>query len=384
MSPLVSRLYTGRGITGAGEVDHRLGQLLHPRELKGIDAAAELLAASVMGGESILIIGDFDADGATSSALMVHALGAMGVSKIDYLVPNRFDFGYGLTPEIVDVARSRDPDLIVTVDNGISSLEGIDRARQYGIKTLVTDHHLPGAELPRADAIVNPNQPGCGFPSKNLAGVGVAFYLLSALRQLLDSSGWFDKRAKPNLAEYLDLVALGTIADVVPMDQNNRILVQEGLRRMRKGLLRPGIRALLELSGKSLIGLTSTDLAFAVGPRLNAAGRLEDISMGIECLLADDSTNALALATELDRLNVERREIESDMRDQALTLVKHLKINPGATEDRLLVFSKQFFNAANGLPCSMFIFDQTKPHMVVAILTKSNTRRYRNSSLLKQ
>ena len=368
MSPLISRLFTGRGITNADAVDHRLSQLLNPGALKGIAAAAELLAASVTDHESILIIGDFDADGATSSALMVHALRALRATRVDYLVPNRFDFGYGLTPEIVDVARSRAPHLIVTVDNGIASIEGIDRARQYGIKTLVTDHHLPGAQLPNADAIVNPNQPGCNFPSKNLAGVGVAFYLLSALRQTLGSQGWFERHPAVNLADYLDLVAVGTIADLVPMDKNNRILVQAGLQRMRAGKLRPGLRALLDLSGKSLARLTSTDLAFSIGPRLNAAGRLKDISMGIECLLTDEASKALALATELDRLNGERREIEANMHQQAVALLHDLDIKHD--------FKHNKKSRETSMPTGLCLFEQHWHQGVVGILAARLKDRY--------
>ena len=286
--------------------------------MKGIDAAAALLAQSVQSGESILIVGDFDADGATSSVVMVECLRAMG-AYARYLVPNRFEYGYGLTPEIVDVAATMSPAVIVTVDNGISSLEGVQRARELGIKVVITDHHLAGDALPAADAIVNPNQPGCDFPSKNLAGVGVAFYLASVLRQQLREAAWFSAEgiAEPNLADYLDLVALGTVADVVPLDYNNRILVQEGLRRIRAGRSRPGLLAMIEIAGASRRRLVSRDLAFGVAPRLNAAGRLDDISLGIECLLAKDEASAMALARRLDELNQERRAIEKEMKAQA-------------------------------------------------------------------
>ena len=295
-------------------------------------AAVELLAGLIRQQARILIIGDFDADGATSSVLMVHGLRSLGAEQVDYLVPNRFEYGYGLTPEIVEVALQRNPDLIVTVDNGISSHEGVDFARENGIKTLITDHHLPGNQVPKADAILNPNQQGCDFPSKNLAGVGVAFYLLSGVRRELRESHWFEHRSEPNMADYLDLVALGTIADVVPMDYNNRIMVQEGIRRIRAGRLRPGLKALSALSGNRIQTITSSDLAFGVAPRVNAAGRLEDISLGIECLLADDENRAQELASRLDKLNLERREIENEMKQQALNFLSALKLTKDTEE----------------------------------------------------
>ncbi len=332
LSPLLSRLYVGRGVVSKDEVDHSLKNLLPPDLLKGMGAAVELLAGLIRQQARILIIGDFDADGATSSVLMVHGLRSLGAEQVDYLVPNRFEYGYGLTPEIVEVALQRNPDLIVTVDNGISSHEGVDFARENGIKTLITDHHLPGNQVPKADAILNPNQQGCDFPSKNLAGVGVAFYLLSGVRRELRESHWFEHRSEPNMADYLDLVALGTIADVVPMDYNNRIMVQEGIRRMRAGRLRPGLKALLALSDSRIQTLTSSDLAFGVAPRVNAAGRLEDISLGIECLLTDDENRAQELASRLDKLNLERREIENEMKQQALNFLSALKLTKDTEE----------------------------------------------------
>jgi single-stranded-DNA-specific exonuclease len=328
----LSRLYVGRGVVSKDEVDHSLKNLLPPDLLKGMGAAVELLAGLIRQQARILIIGDFDADGATSSVLMVHGLRSLGAEQVDYLVPNRFEYGYGLTPEIVEVALQRNPDLIVTVDNGISSHEGVDFARENGIKTLITDHHLPGNQVPKADAILNPNQQGCDFPSKNLAGVGVAFYLLSGVRRELRESHWFEHRSEPNMADYLDLVALGTIADVVPMDYNNRIMVQEGIRRIRAGRLRPGLKALSALSGNRIQTITSSDLAFGVAPRVNAAGRLEDISLGIECLLADDENRAQELASRLDKLNLERREIENEMKQQALNFLSALKLTKDTEE----------------------------------------------------
>lgn len=326
ISPLLSRLYSARGIASADQMDLGLKHLLPPTQLKGILDAAELVGSAIQLGKRILILGDFDADGATSCVLMVDGLEAMGACGVDYLVPNRFDFGYGLSPEIVDVARGRNPDLIITVDNGISSVEGVAHATSLGIQTLITDHHLAPDELPKADAILNPNQPGCEFPSKHLAGVGVAFYLLSAVRQNLAEKNWFQFRELPVLADYLDLVALGTIADVVPLDRNNRIMVNEGLRRIRAGKCRPGIKALLHLSGQRTEVVNAQDLAFFVAPRLNAAGRLEDISLGIECLLANDETRANELAGKLDSLNAERREIEHEMKQQALASLKETAV----------------------------------------------------------
>ena len=274
--------------------------------------------------ENILIVGDFDADGATSSALMVLALKAMGAGNVDFLVPNRFEFGYGLTPEIVEVALSNyKPQLLITVDNGISSVQGVAAAKGQGLKVLVTDHHLPGSELPEADAIVNPNQPGCEFPSKSACGCAVAFYVLTALRAELSKLGWFDKRGidVPNMANYLDIVALGTVADVVPLDFNNRILVAQGLARIRAGVARPGILALLDVAGKSRQRLVAADLGFAIGPRLNAAGRLDDMSLGIECLLSDSPNKARDIAIELDALNKDRKHIETQMQYEAVKLL---------------------------------------------------------------
>ena len=315
VSPLLNRLYVGRGIVDVEDLDNSLARLLPPDSFKGMASSVAVLREAVVKQQRILIIGDFDADGATSSALMVSCLKAMGAENVDYLVPDRFKFGYGLTPEIVEVALGFSPDVIVTVDNGISSVEGVDAAVSNNIKVVITDHHLSGVTLPAADAILNPNQPGCEFPSKALAGVGVAFYLLSALRSSLREINWF-RQEQPNLADFLDLVALGTIADVVPMDRNNRILVAEGIRRIRAGRARPGIYALISISGADYKRVTSRDLAFGVGPRINAAGRLENMSLGIECLLADQD-HALELAERLQQLNVERKSIEAEMKAQA-------------------------------------------------------------------
>ncbi len=316
LTPFMSRLFVARGIRDPQELDHKLHGLLPPDSLKSAGDAADIVADAIMEGARILIIGDFDADGATSCALMVSGLKSLGAGEVSYLVPDRFKYGYGLTPEIVDVAKDLNPDLLITVDNGVSSVDGVAHANAQGLKVIITDHHLPGQVLPDAAAIVNPNQPGDEFPSKNLAGVGVAFYLLSCVRASLRASGWFDSRDEPRLADWLDLVALGTVADVVHLDYNNRILIAEGIRRIRGEHCRPGIKALLEVAGCDVRFATSQDLAFNVAPRLNAAGRLQDISVGIECLLAEEE-RARELAEHLNRLNAERKEIEVGMRQQA-------------------------------------------------------------------
>ncbi len=319
----LTRIYAARGIDDPAALDLHLDRLHPPAAMRDLDVAARRLADALSAGEAILIVSDYDADGATGTALMLLALRAMGCSSVDFLVPNRFDYGYGLSPEIVELAATLDPALIVTVDNGIASIAGVEAAARHGIEVLITDHHLPGARLPAACAIVNPNQSGCDFPSKHLAGVGVVFYLMSALRGVLRERGWFGARSieEPKLAQFLDLVALGTVADVVALDHNNRILVEQGLRRIRAGRARPGITALLEVAGRTVERTVSTDLGFVVGPRINAAGRLDDMAYGIRCLLEDDPARARAMASELDALNRERREIEAGMQQEALQLL---------------------------------------------------------------
>ncbi|MCU1730291.1 MULTISPECIES: single-stranded-DNA-specific exonuclease RecJ [unclassified Pseudomonas] len=326
LPPLLTRLYAARGVQSAEELDKSLGRLLPYQMLKGIDAAVDLLLDALAKRQRILIVGDFDADGATASTVGVLGLRLLGAAHVDYLVPNRFEYGYGLTPEIVAVALQRSPDLLVTVDNGISSVEGVAAARAAGLKVLVTDHHLPGSELPQADAIVNPNQPGCEFPSKSLAGVGVIFYVLLALRAQLRSLGHFQDKPQPNLGELLDLVALGSVADVVPLDANNRILVHQGLERIRAGRARPGLKAILEVARRDHQRITSTDLGFIIGPRLNAAGRLDDMSLGIECLLSEDPQLARDMAAQLDELNQDRKSIEQGMQREALAQLKDLPV----------------------------------------------------------
>ncbi|WP_443627884.1 single-stranded-DNA-specific exonuclease RecJ [Candidatus Njordibacter sp. Uisw_002] len=325
--PLVARVLAHRGINDPAQVDYQLKKLLPYHQLKGIDTAVTLLVQALEAQANILIVGDFDCDGATSTSLALLALGAMGAKNVSYLVPNRFDFGYGLSTALVDYAKAIEPDLIVTVDNGIASHEGVARAHELGIKVVVTDHHLAAETLPDADAIVNPNQPGCEFPFKSTAGVGVIFYVMSALRRQLQTQGWFDQQRikAPNMAQYLDLVALGTVADLVPMEHNNRILVAQGVARIRAGKARPGILALLAVAKRQHYNLQATDLGFSIGPRLNAAGRLEDMSLGIECLLSDDEHIAAQLAHELDELNAQRRHIEADMQQQAGNILTRLE-----------------------------------------------------------
>jgi single-stranded-DNA-specific exonuclease len=317
IDPVTARVYATRGVTSAEQLDYTLARLAPVSQLENVDAAVALLLQK---RESrITVVGDFDVDGATSSVLVLRCLREFGFPDVDYLVPNRFEFGYGLTPEIVRIAAERSPDLLITVDNGISSVAGVAEANRLGIPVLVTDHHLPGAELPAAEVIVNPNAGDGRFPSRNLAGVGVAFYLMAALGRAIEAGGKAGAARTPS--QYLDLVALGTVADVVVLDHNNRILVDQGLRRIRAGKTVPGIEALLRQSGRQFSRAVSADLGFVVGPRINAAGRLEDISIGIECLLTDDMNTAQHHAAILDQINGERRQIEATMRDQAFTFV---------------------------------------------------------------
>ncbi|WP_215800697.1 single-stranded-DNA-specific exonuclease RecJ [Pantoea dispersa] len=325
LPPLLRRLYLQRGVKDAAELERGAKFLLPWQSLGGIERAVTLLHEMLQQQRRIVVVGDFDADGATSTALTVLALRSMG-GNVDYLVPNRFEDGYGLSPEVVEQARARGAELILTVDNGISSHAGVDTAHQHGISVLITDHHLPGETLPAAEAIVNPNLSDSAFPSRSLAGVGVAFYLMLALRAHLRQQSWFsDGRSEPNLAELLDLVALGTVADVVPLDANNRILVWQGLSRIRAGKCRAGIRALLEIANRDARQLAASDLGFAVGPRLNAAGRLDDMSVGVALLLTEDIAQARMLASELDALNQTRKEIEQGMKSEALALCDELE-----------------------------------------------------------
>ena len=317
--PLMARLYAARGIASADEVDYALKGLLPYQSMKNITAMASRLADAIASRQRMLVVADYDADGATACTVAVRGLAALG-AVIDFIVPNRFEYGYGLTPEIVELAAQSQPDIIITVDNGIASVDGVKAAKARGIEVLVTDHHLPGDVLPDA-LIVNPNQPGCPFPSKNLAGVGVMFYVLMALRAEMRQRGCFASQPEPNLGELLDIVALGTVADVVKLDRNNRILVDNGLKRMRAGRMAPGIAALFRVAGRAAHKANTFDLGFTLGPRLNAAGRLDDMSLGIACLLASSEADAMRLAQELDRLNRERRQIEHGIQDGAMAFL---------------------------------------------------------------
>lgn len=366
VSALLTRLYAHRG-DAAPAVS--LEALLPAAGLHGIDAAAALLADQVQRGGRILIVGDYDADGATGSAVALLGLRALGAADVDHLTPSRFQHGYGLSPAVVDAAAERRPDLIVTVDNGIASHAGVERAAAHGIPVLITDHHLPGAELPAAAAVVNPNQPGCGFASKHVAGCGVMFYLLAATRAELVRRGWPAGAAvgkPPNLASLLDLVALGTVADVVQLDSNNRILVEQGLRRIRAGACRPGLRALLEVAGCRVQDVTARDLGFAAGPRLNAAGRLDDMNLGVECLTTDDPVRAMRLAQQLHQLNGERRELEHGILDEATALVERMAAEPGELPAVLCVHGPAWHEGVIGIVAARIRERWHRPTIVFA------------------
>lgn len=358
-SPLLARVLSARGIYTDSDISLRLRDLLPPK-LKGLDRAVQLLIDAIQLGQRIVVVGDFDCDGATSCALFIRVMSALGYANVGFVVPNRFEFGYGLTPEIIDFILPQKPDLIVTVDNGIASIDGVDYAKSLGISVLITDHHLPADVLPDADAIVNPNQPGCEFASKSLAGVGVVFYLMLGLRAALREQGWFEAREieEPDLAKFLDLVALGTVADVVPLDKNNRILVEQGIRRIRTGQCCVGIKALLQIAGRGASRLVASDLGFSVAPRLNAAGRLDDISIGIMLLLTDDQTLAFDVATELDSFNKDRRSIEQGMKREAESTVAEL----------LELSSVQKNSADDGLPAAISLFNDGWHQGVVGIV----------------
>ncbi|MCH8497108.1 MAG: single-stranded-DNA-specific exonuclease RecJ [Marinobacter sp.] len=352
LPPLLRRLYAARGVTSDEQLHYTLQHLAAPTALRGIEAAVTLLESAIRQQQRVMILGDFDADGATSTAVAMLGLQMLGVQALDFRVPSRFADGYGLTPGIIERLEEEGalPDLLITVDNGIAAVEGVAAARRRGVKVLITDHHLPGQQLPDAEAIVNPNQPGCPFLSKHAAGVGVMFYVLTALRRHLREQGLLDPQNQPNLGALLDLVALGTVADVVPLDHNNRIFVEQGLRRIRQGQARPGILALLEVAGRDPAQITATDLGFVVGPRLNAAGRLDDMSIGIACLLADSPDEARRLATLLDQFNRERRSIEGDMKAQAQDLLASMSLD------------------VDGLPWGLALFDPDWHQGVIGIL----------------
>jgi len=365
---LLERVFAMRGINDQAELAFELKNLHPISKLKGIQGATDLVVEAIKTKQRLLIIGDFDADGATSTALAVRALRLMGHDKVDYLVPNRFEFGYGLTPEIVIEAQKFSPDMIITVDNGISSIKGVEQAKAQSCKVIITDHHLPAKKLPDADAIINPNQHGDEFPSKNLAGVGVIFYLMLSVKSRLHKQNYFldNNLAEPNLTELLDLVALGTVADVVPLDQNNRILVEQGLRRMRGGMACEGIKALFRIGKRNIRNAVSSDLGFACGPRLNAAGRMDDMSLGIECLLSNDPQQAMDLASALDDLNVERRATEDSMKAEAMILLEELD------DDKL----------SGDLPPVICLYKETWHQGVIGILAARVRERYNRPTII--
>lgn len=354
IAPFFARLYAARGVAHPRELDGDLSRLLPPSLLLHADRAATLLADAIARDRRICIVADYDCDGATACAVGLRGLKLLGARRVDYLVPNRFEYGYGLTPEIVALAKTtKQPDLIVTVDNGIASIEGVDAATRLGIEVLVTDHHLPAARLPLAACIVNPNQPGCGFPSKHLAGVGVMFYVLFALRAELRRRGVFDAANQPRLDGLLDLVALGTVADVVRLDANNRLLVAQGLERMRGGRAQPGIAALFRVAGREARSAGAFDLGFALGPRINAAGRLADMTLGIECLTTDDPARAMEIASRLDAINHERRDIEAGMQETALAAIEARSLASDAAQRAAIVlFDAEWHQGVVGIVAS--------------------------------
>ncbi len=368
LHPVVRRVFAARGVVSESEIDYRLEHLARPDQLSNLTEAAKLVADAIQQQRKILVCGDFDADGATGVALAVRVLRAFGSTSTDYAVPNRFDFGYGLSAAFVEAIADREPELIITVDNGISSVEGTARARALGFDVLVTDHHLPGARLPQANAIVNPNLPGDPFPSKALAGVGTMFYLLAGVRDVLQRRDWFAGRPAPKLAEFLDLVAVGTVADLVPLDINNRRLVQQGLARIRQGRCCAGLRALLDIAGKDLRRVSAMDLGFAVGPRLNAAGRLTDMALGIECLLADNDVQAQEMALKLNELNAMRQELQADMLESAEQQLAQLQSQLDSIERQhaICLFDDSWHQGIVGLLASKIKDQLHRPVVVFA------------------
>lgn len=368
LHPVIQRVLLSRGITSVDQVKHSLDGLLPFHDLSNINIACELLSNALKKKQSIMIIADYDSDGATSCVLAIRGLRAMGASEVNYLVPNRFDFGYGLSPEIVEEAAKQSPDIIVTVDNGIANIDGVKRANELGIKVLITDHHLPGDVLPKAEAIVNPNLNADEFASKDLAGVGVMFYVLAALRSTLREQNWFTENniKEPNLAEFLDLVALGTVADLVRLDRNNRILVNAGLQRIRNGKACMGINALLQVTNIHPMQIKTSDLGFYLGPRLNAAGRLSDMALGIECLLSDDKQKALEMAAQLDKLNRERRHIQEEMQDIANEFLQELTQTQDDIPNAICIQNQQFHQGVVGILASKLKEQFYRPVIVFA------------------
>jgi len=368
LHPLIKQIYASRGIESATELELNVSKLCAIGSLKGINQGCQVLHQALLDNKSIAIIGDFDADGATSTALMMEALRLFGSDNYQFIVPNRFLYGYGLTPEIVEIAAEKGAELLITVDNGISCVAGVTKAKSLGLGVIVTDHHLPGATLPDADAIINPNQVGCDFPSKALAGVGVAFYFMMAMRKYLREKNWFvDRRIdEPNIAQLLDLVALGTVADVVSLDNNNRILVEQGLKRIRAGVTRPGIQALLEIAGKDQKKIVASDFGFALGPRINAAGRLDDMSYGINCLLAKDLASARVMAADLDDLNKSRREIEQGMQQEAEQVLKSLNFSDDNLPHAISLFQRDWHQGVIGIVAGRLKEKFHRPSIVFA------------------
>ncbi len=362
-SPTMARILAARDISDSAQLDNSLAGLLPFDHLMNAREMAALLAEAISAKKKIMVIADYDADGATACAVAVRGLSAFGAS-VDFIVPNRFEYGYGLTPEIVQLAASAKPDILLTVDNGIASIEGVAEANRLGMQVFITDHHLPGDTLPEASCIVNPNQAGCNFPSKNLAGVGVMFYVLIALRAELRSKGLISAETERKLPELLDLVALGTVADVVKLDHNNRILVQQGLLRIRAGRSCAGIKALLEAARKNSRKVSSQDLGFAIGPRLNAAGRLDDMSMGINCLLTDDAALASQIAMQLDSFNRERRNIETGMQEEALALLEHIEPQDNFS---LTLFDERWHQCVIGILSSLMKVKYNRPTIAISI-----------------
>ena len=368
LHPVVRQLYASRGVTGEHELELTLKQMAPVTSLAGLEAGCGIVYQALQNGKRVTIVGDFDADGATSTALMMEALTLLGSRNHNFIVPNRFEYGYGLSPEIVEIAYQQGAELIITVDNGISCFAGIERAQSLGLQVIVTDHHLPGEKLPPADAIINPNQYDCQFPSKSLAGVGVAFYFMLALRKLLRDENWFANQQipEPNLAQLLDLVALGTVADVVPLDANNRILVAQGLKRIRAGFTRPGIQALIEIAKRDQSKLVAADFGFALGPRINAAGRLDDMSYGINCLLAKDLMEARVMASELDELNKTRREIEQGIQVEAERVLASLKFSEDKLPFAIALFQKDWHQGVIGIVAGRLKEKFHRPSIVFA------------------
>jgi len=375
LHPLLRRIYAARGVQDARELALTLEHLIPVSRLGGTSAAAQLLCEHFRRGSSIMVVGDFDADGATSTALVVRHLRRLGFASVEFLVPNRFEYGYGLTPEIVRLAAERRPDVIITVDNGMSSLAGVEEARALGIQTIITDHHLPGPELPAAAVIVNPNAPGESFPSKALAGVGVAFYVMAALTRQMQGQGLCAE--KISVADLLDLVALGTVADLVPLDRNNRILVHQGLRRIRAGRCVAGLRALLESSNRVLAEAIASDLGYQIGPRLNAAGRLDDMTVGVRCLLADDPASARMLAGRLAQLNQDRRELELQMQQEAMAAIESMLAQDGRLPLGLCLYDETWHQGVVGLVASRV---KDRVHRPVIALARGDERTLKGSA----